>query len=278
MKENYLIINKNSIRNESVISELFKNKALIYFFFKRDFITSYKQTIFGPVWIFINPIITSFVFTIVFGGIAKISTEGVPSFLFYFSALNIWLFFQNNTIQISNFFFTSSTYFRKIYFPRLVVPFSYILNNSIKFIIHFLIFLLFNFLIFDFSLTFDFRSAIIIFLTYIYTLFFSLGIGLFLNSFTFKFRDINYFISYFFTVLMFLTPVAYPISAASEKIKFFLMINPMTTIIELYRFSLFGTGTFDFISIIYIIVVLILVLTLGIFFFKRSEKNFIDFI
>ena len=278
MKENYLIINKNSIRNKSIISELFQNKTLIYFFFKRDFITSYKQTIFGPVWIFINPIITSFVFTIVFGGIAKISTEGVPSFLFYFSALNIWLFFQNNTIQISNFFFTSSTYFRKIYFPRLVVPFSYILNNSIKFIIHFLIFLLFNFLIFDFSLTFDFRSAIIIFLTYIYTLFFSLGIGLFLNSFTFKFRDINYFISYFFTVLMFLTPVAYPISAASEKIKFFLMINPMTTIIELYRFSLFGTGTFDFISIIYIIVVLILVLTLGIFFFKRSEKNFIDFI
>ena len=193
MKENYLIINKNSIRNKSIISELFQNKTLIYFFFKRDFITSYKQTIFGPVWIFINPIITSFVFTIVFGGIAKISTEGVPSFLFYFSALNIWLFFQNNTIQISNFFFTSSTYFRKIYFPRLVVPFSYILNNSIKFIIHFLIFLLFNFLIFDFSLTFDFRSAIIIFLTYIYTLFFSLGIGLFLNSFTFKFRDINYF-------------------------------------------------------------------------------------
>lgn len=278
MKENYLIINKNSIRNKSIISELFQNKTLIYFFFKRDFITSYKQTIFGPVWIFINPIITSFVFTIVFGGIAKISTEGVPSFLFYFSALNIWLFFQNNTIQISNFFFTSSTYFRKIYFPRLVVPFSYILNNSIKFIIHFLIFLLFNFLIFDFSLTFDFRSPIIIFLTYIYTLFFSLGIGLFLNSFTFKFRDINYFISYFFTVLMFLTPVAYPISAASEKIKFFLMINPMTTIIELYRFSLFGTGTFDFISIIYIIIVLILVLTLGIFFFKRSEKNFIDFI
>ena len=278
MKENYLIINKDSIRNKSIISELFQNKTLIYFFFKRDFITSYKQTIFGPVWIFINPIITSFVFTIVFGGIAKISTEGVPSFLFYFSALNIWLFFQNNTIQISNFFFTSSTYFRKIYFPRLVVPFSYILNNSIKFIIHFLIFLLFNFLIFDFSLTFDFRSAIIIFLTYIYTLFFSLGIGLFLNSFTFKFRDINYFISYFFTVLMFLTPVAYPISAASEKIKFFLMINPMTTIIELYRFSLFGTGTFDFISIIYIIIVLILVLTLGIFFFKRSEKNFIDFI
>jgi lipopolysaccharide transport system permease protein len=278
VKENYLIINKDSIRNKSIISELFQNKTLIYSFFKRDFIASYKQTIFGPVWIFINPIITSFVFTIVFGGIAKISTEGVPSFLFYFSALNIWLFFQNNTIQISNFFFTSSTYFRKIYFPRLVVPFSYILNNSIKFIIHFLIFLQFNFLIFDFSLTFDFRSAIIIFLTYIYTLFFSLGIGLFLNSFTFKFRDINYFISYFFTVLMFLTPVAYPISAASEKIKFFLMINPMTTIIELYRFSLFGTGTFDFISIIYIIIVLILVLALGIFFFKRSEKNFIDFI
>ena len=278
MKENYLIINKNSIRNESVISELFKNKALIYFFFKRDFITSYKQTIFGPVWIFINPIITSFVFTVVFGGIAKISTEGVPSFLFYFSALNIWLFFQNNTIQISNFFFAGSLFFKKIYFPRLVVPFSYLLNNSIKFIIHFLIFLLFNFLIFDFSLTFDFRSVIIIFLTYLYTLLFSLGIGLFLNSFTFKFRDINYFISYFFTVLMFLTPIAYPISAASEKIKFFLMINPMTTIIELYRFSLFGTGTFDFISIIYVIIVLILVLTLGIFFFKKSEKNFIDFI
>ena len=89
MKENYLIINKDSIRNKSIYGELFQNKSLIYFFFKRDFIESYKQTIFGPIWIFINPIITSFVFTIVFGGIAKISTEGVPSFLFYFSALNI---------------------------------------------------------------------------------------------------------------------------------------------------------------------------------------------
>ena len=278
MKENYLIINKDSIRNKSIYGELFQNKSLIYFFFKRDFIESYKQTIFGPLWIFINPIITSFVFTIVFGGIAKISTEGVPSFLFYFSALNIWLFFQNNTIQISNFFFTSSVYFRKIYFPRLVVPFSFILNNSIKFIIHFFIFLLFNILIFNFSLEFNFFSLIIIFLTYFYTMLFSLGIGLFLNSFTFKFRDINYFISYFFTILMFLTPVAYPISAASEKIKMFLMINPMTTIIEIFRYSLFGTGTFDLISITYVIVVLILVLTLGIIFFKRSEKNFIDFV
>ena len=105
MKNVNLIINKNSIRNKSIFSELYQSKSLIYFFFKRDFIESYKQTIFGPLWIFINPIITSFVFTIVFGGIAKISTEGVPQFLFYFSALNIWLFFQNNTIQISNFFF-----------------------------------------------------------------------------------------------------------------------------------------------------------------------------
>lgn len=278
MKNVNLIINKNSIRNKSIFSELFQSKSLIYFFFKRDFIESYKQTIFGPLWIFINPIITSFVFTIVFGGIAKISTEGVPQFLFYFSALNIWLFFQNNTIQISNFFFTSSVYFRKIYFPRLVVPFSFILNNTIKFIIHFLIFLLFNFLFFDFNLTLDLKSLIIILLIYFYTMFFSLGIGLFLNSFTFKFRDINYFISYFFTILMFLTPVAYPISAASEKIKFFLMINPMTTIIELFRFSLFGNGTFDFISVLYILTVLVFVLSLGILFFKKSEKNFIDFV
>ena len=278
MPENYLIINKNSIRNRSIFSELFQNKSLIYFFFKRDFIESYKQTIFGPLWIFINPIITSFVFTIVFGGIAKIDTEGVPSFLFYFSALNIWLFFQNNTIQISNFFFTSSVYFRKIYFPRLVVPFSYILNNTIKFIIHFFIFILFNILIFDFSLVLNFKSLVIIILTFFYTLFLSLGIGLFLNSFTFKFRDINYFISYFFTMLMFLTPVAYPISAASEKIKIFLMINPMTTIIELFRFSLFGDGTFNFLSILYVILVLVLVLVLGIMFFKKSEKNFIDFV
>ena len=278
MKNVNLIINKNSIRNKSIFSELYQSKSLIYFFFKRDFIESYKQTIFGPLWIFINPIITSFVFTIVFGGIAKISTEGVPQFLFYFSALNIWLFFQNNTIQISNFFFTSSVYFRKIYFPRLVVPFSFILNNTIKFIIHFLIFLLFNFLFFDINLTLDLKSLIIILLIYFYTMFFSLGIGLFLNSFTFKFRDINYFISYFFTILMFLTPVAYPISAASEKIKFFLMINPMTTIIELFRFSLFGNGTFDFISVLYILTVLVFVLSLGILFFKKSEKNFIDFV
>lgn len=278
MNNNFLIINKDSIRNTSVLFELIKNKKLIYYFFKRDFIESYKQTIFGPLWIFINPIITSFVFTIVFGGIAKISTEDVPSFLFYFSALNIWLFFQNNTIQISNFFFTSSVYFRKIYFPRLVVPFSYILNNSIKFVIHFFIFFLFNIFIFKHSLQINSTSLLLIITIYLYTLLFSMGIGLFLNSFTFKFRDINYFISYFFTILMFLTPVAYPISAAPDKIKFFLMINPMTTIIELFRYSLFGTGTFDIISIIYVTLILLLVFMLGIIFFKKSEKNFIDFV
>lgn len=278
MKQKELIINKNSIRNNSVFSELFEFRSLIFYFFKRDFIISYKQTIFGPLWFFINPIITSFVFTIVFGNIANISTEGVPSFLFYFSALNIWLFFNNNTIQISNFFFTSSLYFKKIYFPRLVVPFSYLLNNTIKFIIHFFIFLLFCFFVYDFELSISFNSIFIIILAYLYTLLLSLGAGLFLNSFTFKFRDINYFITYFFTILMFLTPVAYPISAATEKIKFFLLINPMTTIIELYRFALFGNGTFDFKSIVYLSIFLILTLVIGIFFFKKSEKNFIDFV
>jgi lipopolysaccharide transport system permease protein len=147
-----IIINSIKIRNISLFLELLQYRKLILIIFRREFISSYKQTVLGPLWIVLNPLITSFVFTLIFSNIAKISTDQIPPFLFFFSGLTIWNLFQNNIIQISSFYISSASYFKKLYFPRLVIPFSYLLNNTIRFVIQFAILLLFIYVIYDFKL------------------------------------------------------------------------------------------------------------------------------
>jgi lipopolysaccharide transport system permease protein len=159
-------ITSNNIRNTLLFLELFKYRNLVLIIFKRELISTYKQTILGPLWIALNPIITSFVFTIIFSKVAKIPTDQIPPFLFYFSGLAVWNYFQNNLIQISSFYITSAGYFRKLYFPRLVVPFAYILNNSIKLLIHFFILVLFCYLIYDGKLIISFQNIVIIIFVY----------------------------------------------------------------------------------------------------------------
>jgi lipopolysaccharide transport system permease protein len=271
-----LKVTKNSIRSESIFLELFKNLDLIFIIFKRDFISNYKQTLLGPLWIVLNPLITSFVFTIIFSKVANISTDKLPPFIFYFSALTIWNFFQSNITQISVFYIYSSNYFRKLYFPRLIIPISYILNNSVRFLIQFFILLLFCFFIYDLRLSFNFLSFFIFFFLYLYCMFFCLGIGLILNSFTFIYRDLSYIISFALTIWMYLSPVVYPISQAPPKLKLLLSLNPVTMIIELFRYSLFRIGTFNLKLIILNVILLIIIFIIGILMLIRTEKNFID--
>jgi lipopolysaccharide transport system permease protein len=273
---NKFIISSIKIRNISLLSELLQYRKLIFIIFKREFISSYKQTLLGPMWIILNPLITSFVFTIIFTKIAKISTDQIPPFIFYFSGLTIWNLFQNNIIQISNFYNTSQSYFRKIYFPRLIIPLSYLLNNSLRFLIQFFILLIFIYFVYDLKLVINFFSILTILFVYLYCQFFSIGLGLIINSFTFIYKDFNYFIGYGMTVWMYLSPIIYPISQSSQKLKIILLINPITPIIELFRFSLFDVGTVNKNSIILSLFFLISIFIIGLISFVKTEKNFID--
>jgi len=271
-----LKINKDSIRNTSILLELYQYRRLIFIIFNRDFKSTYKQTLLGPLWIILNPIMTSLVFTVVFSKIGKISTDQIPPFLFYFSAITIWNLFQNNVMQISNFYNLNADNFKKLYFPRLVVPCSYLINNSIKFLIQISILLILCFFVYDVKNNLNFISIVSIIYVYFYCLLLSFGLGLILNSFTFWYKDINYLIVYGLTISMYLTPIAYPLSQAPLLLREFLVLNPMTSIVELFRYSIFGIGTIDYISILSSITFLVLFLLVGVFAFIKTEKNFID--
>jgi len=276
MWDKQLKINKDSIRNTSVLLELYQYRRLIFIIFNRDFKSTYKQTLLGPLWIILNPIMTSLVFTVIFSKIGKISTDQIPPFLFYFSAITIWNLFQNNVMQISNFYNSNADNFKKLYFPRLVVPFSYLINNSIKFLIQISILLILCFFVYDVKNNLNFISIVSIIYVYFYCLLLSFGLGLILNSFTFWYKDINYLIVYGLTISMYLTPIAYPLSQAPLLLREFLVLNPITSIVELFRYSIFGIGTIDYISILSSITFLVLFLLVGVFAFTKTEKNFTD--
>ena len=276
MWDKQLKINKDSIRNTSVLLELYQYRRLIFIIFNRDFKSTYKQTLLGPLWIILNPIMTSLVFTVIFSKIGKISTDQIPPFLFYFSAITIWNLFQNNVMQISNFYNSNADNFKKLYFPRLVVPCSYLINNSIKFLIQISILLILCFFVYDVKNNLNFISIVSIIYVYFYCLLLSFGLGLILNSFTFWYKDINYLIVYGLTISMYLTPIAYPLSQAPLLLREFLVLNPITSIVELFRYSIFGIGTIDYISILSSITFLVLFLLVGVFAFTKTEKNFTD--
>ena len=187
--------------------KFFIHKELFFMFVLRDFKTMYKQTILGPLWVIINPLVTSFVFIIVFNKIGNISTGDIPSFLFYFLGISLWNFLQANIIQISNFYNANNGLFAKVYFPRLVIPFSYLLNNLFKFFIHCFIFFLFCFFIFNLKLDINFNSILIILYVLTYVVLFSFFLGILINAFSFIIKDFSYIITYVLNVLLFLTPV-----------------------------------------------------------------------
>jgi lipopolysaccharide transport system permease protein len=219
MKKNFVKITKNNIRSFSILSELFHYRKLIFIIFNRDFKAHYKQTIFGPVWVVLNPVIISLVFTIVFSKIGKISTDTIEPFLFYFCALTIWNPFQNNIIQISNFFNLNAEYLKKLYFPKLVIPISYLLNNSIRFLIQLTILFIFCYLIYDLKIGINLITLCGIIFIFVYCSLFAFGIGLIFNSFSYIYKDFNYFITYGLTIWMYLSPIAYPLSQTPYKLK-----------------------------------------------------------
>lgn len=256
---------------------LLKSKDLLWMFVWRDFVALYKQTILGPLWFFIQPIISTIVFTVIFGRIAKIPTDGLPPVLFYLSGIVGWNYFADCINKTSSTFTANAVIFGKVYFPRLVVPLSIIISNLIKFAIQFVLFI--GFLIYYYFIGADFHPNIYIIITPVLLILMAglgLGFGIIISSLTTKYRDLMQLIGFGVQLLMYITPVVYPLSFISGKYKWIILANPMTSIIEAFKYAFLGVGTFSFIHLAYSGAFMLFVLAIGMLIFNKVEKNFMD--
>ena len=257
--------------------ESLKYLDLIYLLVKRDFVTFYKQTILGPLWYIIQPIFNSLVFTLVFSNIAGISTDGIPPFLFYMAGTVIWGYFAYCLKEISNTFAANAPIFGKVYFPRLAVPISLAITGFLQFVVQFFIFL--GFLVYFFYQGNEIRPnkliALLPFLI-ILTALMSVGFGMLLSAITAKYRDLKQALDFIIQLWMFLTPVVYPVSQVPEEYQTLIYLNPMTSVVELFREMFLGTSSLTFFSVTYSIAFTFIIFLLGLIVFNRVEKNFID--
>ncbi len=259
------------------LKELFEYKYLIFMLVKRNFKRQYKQTVLGPLWYIITPLLTSLLFTFVFGDIAKISTDGVPQFLFYMSGNIVWQYFSVCLTTTSNTFVNNARLFGKVYFPRLAMPISTVIYSAINFAIQFLIFI--GFLIYFIFSGQAVQSNFYMFLLPIillHTAVLGLGFGIIVSSLTTKYRDLSVLVGFGVQLWMYITPIVYPISALSDKIKMIIMLNPMAPIINNFRFAFLGSGEMEWGYWVISAVVSVVVLTIGILVFNRVEKTFMD--
>lgn len=259
------------------IKDVWRYRDLLFMFVRRDFVAVYKQTILGPFWFFVQPILTTITFTIVFGKIAKIPTDGIPPLLFYMSGIVCWGYFSDCLTRTSSTFIANANIFGKVYFPRLVSPMSNIISLLMKFGIQ--MFLLICFIIYFKINGADINPNFFILLTpYLIFLMAGLGLGfgILVSSLTTKYRDLTFLVSFGVQLLMYATPVIYPISAIPEKYKWLVLANPMTSIIETFRFAFLGSGEFNAGNLFYTTIFMIIILSMGIIVFNRVEKTFMD--
>ena len=260
------------------LKEVLRYRDLIWLNTKRSFTVQYKQTILGPVWLFISPIFTSLIYTFVFGGIAKMSTDGLPQILFYLPGTAIWSFFSSCLTENANTFTANAGLFGKVYFPRLTMPISNVLSAAIRFGIQFIMVMVF--LIF-YTITGEvspnWHLFWIIPLTLIHLGIMGMGIGIIISSMTTKYRDLKVLVGFGVSLLMYATPVVYPLSQLSNGwMKTVVMLNPITMPIELYRYALLGVGTINWLYYAISIAFTFVVIVFGIMIFNKVERNFMD--
>ena len=257
--------------------ELFRYRDLIWLFVKRDLVNSYKQTVLGPIWILINPLLSTTLFTVIFGIIAGISTDGVPPFLFYMSGNVLWSFFSSNLNKGSSTFLSNARIFGKVYFPRLVMPIANVIFNFINFALQTVVYII---LVVVYALMgTNVHPNLLILLTpllVLQTALLGMGIGLIVSSITTKYRDLNILVNFGISLLMYITPVVYPISEAPLGLGTVLLLNPVAPIVETYRYAFLGSGAFHWVYWLVSLGVTALILLFGLVIFNKVEKNFID--
>jgi lipopolysaccharide transport system permease protein len=259
------------------ISELWRYKDLILLFVRRDFVAVYKQTILGSLWFLLQPLFTTFVFTVIFGMVAKIPTDGMPHVLFYLSGIVCWNYFSTCLTKTSETFITNANIFGKVYFPRLAVPISVVLTNLITFAIQFVLFLAVLIYYMATGTTIVpgvWLLSIPFLLLEMATL--GLGIGIIVSSLTTRYRDLNYLVSFGVQLWMYATPIVYPLSQIPVKWKWLYLLNPMSSVVETFRHAFTGAGTVNIEHLFWGAFITLMLLVLGIILFSRMEKTFMD--
>ena len=259
------------------LKELWAYKDLILLFVRRDFVAQYKQTILGPLWHFLQPFLTTVIFTIVFGKIARISTDGAPPFLFYMAGTVIWGYFAGVLTDIANTFRGNAHIFGKVYFPRLVVPVSILLSKLIAFAFQFLFFL--GFLVY-FGLTgAEVKPNAWVLMTPVLLLMMAMlgmGLGVIVSAVTVRYRDLAVLTGFGVQLFMYLSPVVYPVSILAEPYRSWMLINPVAPIIETFRYAYLGSGSVSFSDLYVSAGVITFILLVGVVLFNRVERTFMD--
>lgn len=256
-------------------------RDMLRFLVIRDFISKYKQTILGPAWFIIQPLFMTLVFTVIFGNVAQLSTDGLPKPLFYLCGQLGWLYFATCFQATSTNLLTNANLYKKVYFPRVIVPTSIVVSNLLAFFIQlitFMLFWLYYKLFTDASSTFSLHwTAVLMPLLLIQTAAFSLGIGLWMNALTAKYRDLQHMSTFLIQAWLYITPVIYPMSEVPEKFRWLVHLNPMSAIVESYRGMFLGTATIEPIYIFQSAFISFAALLTGLVIFNRIQRNFVDY-
>ena len=276
-----IIENKSALFNID-LREVWRYRDLLAMYVKRDIITFYKQTILGPLWFVIQPLFTTIMFMFVFGGIAGISTDGIPQAVFYLAGLVCWNYFQDCLSKCADTFNANQAIFGKGYFPRLVVPLSIVISNLIKMAIQFPLFLAVYIYYFASGVDFHVNATLLLVPLLIVMLgCLGLGFGMIISSMTTKYRDLRFLITFGVQLWMYATPVIYPLSVMKNtypKYIWVLVVNPLTAILETFKYAFTGVGEFNWLYLSYSIAFTILILLFGIIIFNRVQRNFMDVI
>lgn len=258
--------------------EVWRYKDLLFMTIRRDFVTLYKQTILGPLWFFIQPIFTTIVYTFVFGTIANISTDSLPKVLFYLSGIVCWNYFSECFTKTANVFKDNKAVFGKVYYPRLIAPLSIVITGLLKLMVQLLLFIgvicFYNFFT-EVTTHLNWQIVLFPFLIFLMALL-SLGMGMLITSMTTKYRDLVFLVQFGVQLLMYATPVIYPLSTMPEKYKWLLVLNPMTSIIETFRVGFLGVGSFQWTYLVYSLIISALIFLWGTVVFNKTEKDFMD--
>ncbi|MDO4186059.1 MAG: ABC transporter permease [Bacteroidales bacterium] len=259
------------------IKNLWRYRDLYYMYIKRDIITVYKQTILGPLWFLIQPIFTTIMYMFVFGGLAGISTDGAPQPLFYLSGIMLWNYFNEAFKVSSNVFIQNANIFGKVYFPRLVVPLAGITSNLIKMLIQLGLFIIVYIYYLTTGADLHVNWTIILFPFLVFLIaFHAMSWGMIVSALTTKYRDLTQLISFGIQLFMYATPVIYPLSAAPEKYRDIIALNPLTPIFEAFKYSCMGCGSLDWGGLLYSTIFMLVTLFFAVIIFNRVERNFMD--
>ena len=257
--------------------EIWHYRDLLFMLVKRDFITFYKQTILGPLWFIVQPLLTTLIFVILFGNIAKLSTDGIPQLAFYLAGITIWNYFSESLTKTSSVFTANASIFGKVYFPRLIMPLSIVASSLLKFAVQFALFILVV-LYYTFvaqsiqpNLWILFTPVLILLMAL-----FALGVGMIFSSLTTKYKDLTFLLAFGIQLFMYITPVVYPSSALPEKFQILAKINPLSSIFECFRYAYLGTGTFTITDLLISTLIIVFLFFAGVLVFNKVEKSFMD--